>query len=83
MMKYDEEQIHEIIHGIDLMIDKLNGSCRCNAINNKINKVIKDNSTPRQMESNIIDHGGVCCWLCCNCHLERLQEEIRFSGLSE
>jgi hypothetical protein len=80
MMKYTETQIDDMIVGIDDMISKLKGSCRCKAIDNKINRVIKAYSTPKQIESHTIDHGGVCCWLCCNCHMERLQEEIRESA---
>ena len=81
MMEYTEPQIDDMITGIDDMISKLKGTCRCKAIDNKINRVIKAYSTPKQVSENKIDHGGVCCWLCCNCHLERIQEEIRYSGL--
>ena len=79
-MKYTEPQIDDMIEGIDDMISKLKGSCRCKAIDNKINRVIKAYSTPKQWTENSIDHGGVCCWLCCGCHMERLLEEIRFNG---
>jgi hypothetical protein len=46
--------------------------CSCDRINNKINKIIN----PFKKDGYDLDY-PVCCVICCDCHLEKIYEEVR------
>ena len=62
----------EILTAVDLKLTALRekATCRCDAVNVKVNKVIQ------RGEDHEPDPFYACCWVCCDCFRDRMDGEL-------